>query len=86
MSTLTPELDADVNLAAFLELEPQLLQEHTGKYAAVRHGELIKIFDKVGDAAKYAINAFPDRLFSVPKIGRQPVRMGLRFADDHMSV
>jgi hypothetical protein len=87
MSTLPPELDVemDANLAAFRELEPRLLQENTGKHAVMRHGEVIKIFDRVGEAVKYGINTFPDRLFSVHKIGRPPLRMGLRFADDHVS-
>ena len=87
MSTLTPELDAEmnVNLAAFRELEPRLAQERAGKYVVMRHGDVIKIFDKVNEAVKFGIGGFPDRLFSVHKIGRPPLRMGLCFADDHLS-
>ena len=44
MSTLTPELDAEmnVNLATFREVEPRLVQESAGKYVIMRHGDVIK--------------------------------------------
>jgi hypothetical protein len=51
----------------------------------MRHGDVVEFFDKVSEAVKSGLGRFPDRLFSVHKIGRPPLRIGLRFADDHVS-
>jgi hypothetical protein len=41
------------NFGAFRELLPELIKTHAGKFAVVRHGQIVEFFDTLSDAAKF---------------------------------
>ncbi len=70
------QAEVDKNFAAFKTLLPELLKEHSGKYALMRHEEVVQIFDSPGDAAIFAKTEYPDGLYSIQQIIDQPVDLG----------
>jgi hypothetical protein len=64
------------NREAFRAALPTLLGSHAGRYAVYRHRELIRIFDKFGDALAYCGHAFSDRVFSIQEITAEATDMG----------
>lgn len=57
------------NLKAFL-------CEHEGKYVLLRQKETVGYFDSVGDAYRDGLARFPDQLFSIQLITKEPVELG----------
>lgn len=66
----------DKNFEAFQKLLPTLLPIHSGKYALMRDGQSVQVFDTAGDALIYAEDKFPDQLFSIQEINRRVVDLG----------
>lgn len=64
------------NYKAFLEMLPELLQTHQGRFALMRNGGLIEFFDTALDAATAGKRLFPDDLFSVQEVIDSPVNLG----------
>jgi len=64
------------NREAFRAALPALLAKHAGQHAVYRHRELVRIFDKFGDALAYCGDAFGDRIFSIQEITAEAIDMG----------
>ncbi len=66
--------DCSRNLPAFEEHEDSLEQEHCGKFALYREGELIGVFDSADEADSEGARR---GAYAVFKIGRQPLRYAI---------
>ena len=56
------------NFDAFIEQLPQLFETHAGKFALLRHSEVVRFFDTARDAMIYGTDQFPDAMFSVQEV------------------
>jgi hypothetical protein len=66
----------DKNFEAFKKLLPELLKTHRGKYALLRNGALIQVFDSPRDARLYAEAQFKDGLWSLQEVTDRVVDLG----------
>ena len=64
------------NYNVFRELLPDLSRTHAGKFALMRQGELVQIFDSPADALKFAEAQYSDDLFSIQQITDRVVELG----------
>jgi hypothetical protein len=64
----TQRAEISANFAAFQAALPRLLPTHAGRYAVLRHTELLEIFDSYAAALAYCGETFSDRLFSIQEI------------------
>ena len=68
--------EVDKNYEVFKELLPELIKNHSGRFALMRHQEIENIFDSVGDAVIFAKEKYNDDLFSVQEITERIEDMG----------
>ena len=75
---MTTELDLEIqsNLKAFQAQSDKLRKCHRGRYALLRHEEIVAIYDTVRDAQITGSKFFDDGLYSVQKIGMSPINLG----------
>ncbi|MFQ5915526.1 MAG: hypothetical protein ACE5JS_20340 [Nitrospinota bacterium] len=73
-----PDIQAEVdkNYEAFRQLLPELLKEHKGKFALLRHQKLVQTFDSARDAVVFAEAQFSDGLYSVQEISEDVADLG----------
>src|SRR4051794_12027897 len=71
------ERELTENYTAFEQMLPQLLQSSAGKFALLRHRELVEIFDSAADAHSAGRMRFDDGLFSVQKVRPGTINLGL---------
>ena len=71
---ITSEIQA--NFAAFEEKLPDLVSTHKGKFALMRHREIIEFFDTARDAFLTGQQLYGDGLFSVQEVVALPVDLG----------
>ncbi len=65
------------NYKAFMEQLPALLSTHAGKFALMRHAEIVEYFDTARDAVTAGERLFSDdRLFSVQEVIETPADLG----------
>lgn len=64
------------NYRAFGEMLPELIKKHPGKFALMRHGEIIEFFDTPRDAYLAGQKLFEDRFFSMQEVIDMPVDLG----------
>ena len=65
-------MDIHEERRAFESLLPELLEKHPGKFALLKDGELVGVFDREGDAYVDAIERFgPDETFLISRIAEQ---------------
>lgn len=65
------------NIEAFKALEGELLEEHRGRYALLRDGELVGTYSDKGSARVDAVRRYPDGRCAIsPAIGSPPVSLG----------
>ena len=64
------------NYAAFEKLLPSLSDEHAGKFALIRHGEIVEFYDSARDAFVFGEDKFDDGLFSVQEVTTSTVDLG----------
>lgn len=64
------------NFEAFEKLLPDLVEEHSGKYALIRHQKIVAIYSTVEDAVQTGQSFYDDGLFSVQKITSTPIDLG----------
>ncbi len=65
------------NYKAFEQKLPSLLQSHRGKFALMRHGEIIEFFNTARDAFVAGQRLFPqDQLFSIQEVVETPIDLG----------
>ena len=70
------QAEVDKNFVAFKTLLPELSKEHSGKYALMRHEDIVQIFDSPGDAAIFAEEKYHDELYSIQQITDQLADLG----------
>jgi hypothetical protein len=64
------------NFDVFQAKLPELLKTHAGKFAVLRHGEIVDFFDTMTDAARFGIRMFPDDMFSVQEVSERRIDLG----------
>jgi hypothetical protein len=65
----------DKNYEAFKKALPQL-RGHEGKYALIRDGDIVAIYDTLQDAVTTAEKFYEDHVYSIQKISAEPVDLG----------
>jgi hypothetical protein len=66
----------DRNHAAFGRKLPELLEKHRGKYALLRHEEIVGFYESIVDAQQIGEQLYPDGLFSVQQVTDNQVDLG----------
>jgi hypothetical protein len=70
------QIEVDGNFESFREKLPELLQKERGRYALIRHREIVGIFDTLMDAVTAGKKIFDDRLFSIQEITEASIDLG----------
>lgn len=68
--------EIEANYAAFLKRLPEISQTHSGKFAVMRHGEIVDFFDTIGDAARFVGKMYPDGQFSIQEVTQRSANLG----------
>ena len=66
----------DQNYETFRKLLPELLKTHEGKFALMRHGEIVEFFGSMNDAIRHGQCTFDDGLYSVQEVTDVAVDLG----------
>lgn len=69
--------EVDHNYDQFQRLLGTILPEHEGQIALMRSGEIVGFFDTVRDALSCAGTRFPDGIFSLQDVTREPINLGV---------
>ena len=69
--------EVDANYAVMQDRIPDLIGEHTGKFALMKDGEIVEFFDSREDAIKYGNMQYHDGIFSVQKVSCEVVHLGI---------
>jgi hypothetical protein len=69
------QAEVDNNFEAFQKELPNLSAQR-GKYALMRHGEIVNFYDTMNDAVSTGNTVYQDKLFSVQLVTTQPVDLG----------
>jgi hypothetical protein len=69
-------IEIDHNYDFFQRNLKGMLADHEDEYALLRHCQVIGYFKAVGDAYREAISQYPDKLFSIQLVTREPVELG----------
>lgn len=82
---MSTELDTEIdrNLFAFLPRIPELMKEHEGEFAVLRHQQVISIHKRLRDALEDACAAFSDGIYSIQQVTDKPVELGFFSYADH---
>lgn len=75
MNTLL-DTEVDANFDAFRALLPQLVGEHMGQFALLRHKRIEGFFGDVKAAIEAGTARFADRMFSVQEVTDRPADLG----------
>lgn len=78
------QIEVDRNLDSFREKLPGLLRDHAGKYALIRHQEVVGFFDTVADALVAGQKLYSDQLFSIQEVTEAKVDLGFFSHAVHM--
>ncbi len=68
--------EMDKNWEAFKKIEKSMEMEHRGKTLLMRNGEVVDIFNDIGDAYKIGCEKFGLGRFSLQVVGQRPVDLG----------
>jgi hypothetical protein len=77
VSAMTQDEQVKLNYEAFKKLLPELLKDEN-KFALMRDGELIAVYDTLNDAIVTAGKMYPDDRWSIQKITNRPINLGFR--------
>ncbi|HEY4114700.1 MAG TPA: hypothetical protein VGM17_11640 [Rhizomicrobium sp.] len=69
--------EIDGNLEAFQGHLGNLLDMHRGKYALLRHREVVGLYDTASDAQTAGRQLYGDELFSIQKVSDEPLKLGI---------
>jgi hypothetical protein len=69
--------EIDDNLAFFETKVDDLIHDHRDRYALLRHKKVIGIYDTLRDAKVAGDNQFTDGIFSIQKITKKSVDLGV---------
>jgi hypothetical protein len=72
----TQQEEVDRNYQRFKEILPTILKEQTGKFALMRHGEIVEFYATAADAMRTGRKFYADGLFSIQKVTREPEDLG----------
>ncbi len=76
-SVVERQAEVDLNFSKFKELLGSL-SASSGKFALMRRGEVIQVYDTFSDALNTATTFYVDGLYSIQKITSQPIDLGYR--------
>lgn len=76
MSETALQQELESNYAAFKKMLPKLVKTNLGQFAVLRHQEIVKFFDSVGEADQFAIKEFNDGLFSIQEVTEKTESLG----------
>ena len=74
--TQSTQDELHANFKAFEKTLPTLLDEHAGRFALMRHGEIVELFDSARDAFLACRRLFTDGLYSIQEITPVPADLG----------
>ncbi len=63
----------NMNMEAFKNLLPGLLETDKGRFALIRNGALVQTFETMAGGAQYASKAYPDGLYLNLKVAEGSV-------------
>lgn len=67
----------DDNYEAFQQLDDRFFEEHYGKCALMRDRKVVEVFDSWQDARKTAMLLYKDKFFSLQKVDKTPIDLGI---------
>ena len=70
------QAEVDDNLEYFREKLPELLQSERGRFALIRHREIIGVFDTLIDAVTAGKKLYSDRIFSIQEVTDAAIDLG----------
>jgi hypothetical protein len=70
------QAEVDRNLDVFRKQLPELLQTHPGKFALMRHQEIVDYFDTLTDALVAGQKLYSDQQFSIQEVTESSVDLG----------
>lgn len=76
MSNASLKKEIDDNLEYFLKELPNILPVQAGKFALLRHQEIVGYFDTAADALAAANNSYQDGIFSIQQVTTGGVGLG----------
>ena len=68
--------EIDRNLERLSEMLPELIPEHEGQYALMRHGAVVDFFDDALDAQIAGNQQFSDSMFSIQCVQQTVDQLG----------
>ena len=68
--------EVDQNFETFLKQLPEILEARRGKFALMRHGEIVDYFDSAIDAHTAGQKLFDDDIFSIQQVNEVPADLG----------
>lgn len=68
--------EVDLNYDAFVRMLAALLPEHRDRYALMRDGAVVELFDKPGDANVAGMRRYPDEIYSIQEVTDEPIDLG----------
>lgn len=77
MTTDALSLEVDQNYDFFQRNLSNFLNEQQGRFALLRHREVLGFYDEPGEAAAVASKKFSDDLFSIQEVTSLPIDLGL---------
>ncbi len=69
--------EIEKNFAFFELVLPEYTESHGGRYALLRHEEIIDFYDTVRDAYTTGVRNYKDGLFSIQKVDPRPIDLGV---------
>ena len=66
----------DENYIAFQKALPGIMQQQAGRFALMRHSEIVDFFDTAIDAVTAAKRLYEDGEFSIQEVTQTPVNLG----------
>jgi hypothetical protein len=76
MAERTIQEEVDRNYEAFRQFLPTIIQEHRGKYALMRDGQIVTYFTTPVDARAAGEKLFSDGLFSIQQVTDTAIDLG----------
>lgn len=66
----------DANYTAFRKVLPEIMQRQAGRFALMRHEQIVDFFDTARDAVTAGEHLYEDGEFSVQEVMRAPINLG----------
>ena len=64
------------NFEAFQKALPKLLKKHRDKFALMRDGKVVDVFDDLGKAHQRGFELYEDEIFSIQEITDHSINLG----------